>query len=315
MGTSACQPVPAPQATLSQVLRAYQRVLAAAGLDPAADTRYYRTLLRLSLDPGEPCWWGRLFREISTNCRCGVGWGRGWKERSASSRSSLKVDAAVGCCSPLLLLSLPGGLPLLDPTLPPVPPHPNCRRYGTPPEQQQALMSVLLRCRLGGSPTVAEEATEEPGPAEWAQQVVAASRPGSAARGGAPPPSTWTGQASARKQHAQQPPSALQVAPAPAAVAADAGLDPAASFASLPPGLESEAQEARTLEQAVAAWQAAASPMQPLPQGANDSLSAAAAGVKRSQPAVAAGAAGLADRQPGFCRTAPAAGRVPSQDG
>lgn len=64
-------PPPSLQATLSQVLRAYQRVLAAAGLDPAADTRYYRTLLRLSLDPGEPCWWGRLFREIAANCRCG----------------------------------------------------------------------------------------------------------------------------------------------------------------------------------------------------------------------------------------------------
>jgi hypothetical protein len=66
------------QATLSQVLRTYQHVLAAAGLDPAEDTRYYRTLLRLSLDAGEPCWWGRLFREISNNCRCVCGLGKGY---------------------------------------------------------------------------------------------------------------------------------------------------------------------------------------------------------------------------------------------
>lgn len=51
------------------MLRAYQRVLRSAGLDPERDTRHYRTLLRLSLDQGETDWWGRLYREISSNCR------------------------------------------------------------------------------------------------------------------------------------------------------------------------------------------------------------------------------------------------------
>lgn len=58
-----------PQATLSQVLRAHQRVLRGAGLDPEVDARYYRTLLRLSLDRAEPNWWGRLYREISADAR------------------------------------------------------------------------------------------------------------------------------------------------------------------------------------------------------------------------------------------------------
>ncbi|PSC71639.1 arginine N-methyltransferase [Micractinium conductrix] len=60
---------PAQQATLSQVLRAHQRVLRGAGLDPEVDARYYRTLLRLSLDRAEPNWWGRLYREISADAR------------------------------------------------------------------------------------------------------------------------------------------------------------------------------------------------------------------------------------------------------
>lgn len=62
---------------LSRVLRAYERVLRAAGLDPAADTRFYRTLLRLSLDAGEACWWGRLYRETASNCRWVQGRGAG----------------------------------------------------------------------------------------------------------------------------------------------------------------------------------------------------------------------------------------------
>lgn len=250
------------------MLRAYQRVLAATGLDPAADTRYYRTLLRLSLDAGEPCWWGRLFREISTNCRCGMGWGCGWKStlphHTAASRWMLLLGAAPHFASSACLVAPPS----LNPALPPIP---SCRRYGTPPEQQQALMSVLLRCRLGGSPAVAGEAAEEPGAAEWAQEVVAASRPGSARGGGAPPLPMWGDKAPASEHCVQQPPSALQVSPVPAAATAAAGLDPAASFASLPPGLESEAQRAHSLEQAVAAWQAAASPVQLLPQDESDS--------------------------------------------
>ena len=59
----------AGQPSLSQVLRAYQRVLRGLGLDPEQDTQFYRALLRLSLDRHESDWWGRLFRELAANSR------------------------------------------------------------------------------------------------------------------------------------------------------------------------------------------------------------------------------------------------------
>ena len=47
------------QVTLLKLLRAYDEVLTARGLDAEADTHYYRLLLQLSLDPS-PDWWERL---------------------------------------------------------------------------------------------------------------------------------------------------------------------------------------------------------------------------------------------------------------
>ena len=49
------------QVTLLKLLRAYDEVLTARGLDAEADTHYYRLLLQLSLDPS-PDWWERLRR-------------------------------------------------------------------------------------------------------------------------------------------------------------------------------------------------------------------------------------------------------------
>ena len=64
-----CRPRLPLQASLSRVLRAYQRVLCTTGLVPESDTRCYRTLLRPSLDREEEDWWGRLYTEVSSNCR------------------------------------------------------------------------------------------------------------------------------------------------------------------------------------------------------------------------------------------------------
>ncbi len=127
-------------------------------------------------------------------------------------------------------------------------------------------MSVLLRCRVGGSSAVPEQATHYPGAAEWAQEVVAASRPGSAAANGALPPPLWTDPPVTSELCPQELPRSAQAASLPGVVAVGAGLEPAASFASLPPGLEVDAQRARSLGQAVAAWQAATAPTA-APQG------------------------------------------------
>lgn len=102
-GPSKLLPVPPSteqQATLSQVLRAYQHVLRSAGLDPEADTHFYRALLRLSLDREEGCWWGRLYREITGNCR----WGGGrWVGRQALTSAELRCPYRPEANIPVLL--------------------------------------------------------------------------------------------------------------------------------------------------------------------------------------------------------------------
>ena len=128
-------------------------------------------------------------------------------------------------------------------------------------------MGVLLRCRMGGPPDHLGETEVDPVVAEWAQQVVAASRPGSAAAGGAPPPPLWLGrQPDAAAPVASTAQAALPAgvpppdAPAPAAAASEWEQLEAASFASLPPGPEAEEQRRQGLDKAVAAWREAASP-------------------------------------------------------
>lgn len=241
---------PPLQASLPQVLRAHQWVLRSAGMDPEQDTRYYRTLLRLSLDQAEPDWWGRLFREISSNSRQ-----EGGVLLRALGLWSRQLDHPP-CRLEWPSLPAHAGMPLLN--APFRGPHRHCthRRFAVPPEQQQLLMHVLLSCRVGGPGGADVEGlqpAQPPGPAEWAQTMVAASRPTSAAamlRPGwsAAPTSPPSGGALWRCSDG----CPAGPAPEPGALA-----EPV-SYGSLPPGLDAEAQQATLagqLEAAVQAWQ------------------------------------------------------------
>lgn len=141
---------------------------------------------------------------------------------------------------------------------------PACRRrYAAPPAHQQALLNVLLRCRVGGGASQQEDAAA----AEWAQQLVQASRPGSPAPG-PPPPPPWPGESAGQQpQHASprlvQLNPAADVQPALTEASPPAGAAPcswgeqAPSFVSLPAAPHQDAQQAQQLHQAVQAWQQA----------------------------------------------------------
>jgi protein SFI1 len=59
------------QATLTDLLKAYDTVLRRHGIPPAEDTHYYRLLLRLSVDP-DPDWWAKLQRHMASAAWCVV---------------------------------------------------------------------------------------------------------------------------------------------------------------------------------------------------------------------------------------------------
>ena len=129
--------------TLSQVLKAYQQVLHGLGLDPENDTHFYRAILRLSLDREEQNWWGRLFRDVAANSRWAGQAGRvAFRACCGGSAEPGKLNK-IEC--PSTCQSRAQGVR----TRPTPPPAHCCRRYGVPAERHQALMDVLLSCRVG----------------------------------------------------------------------------------------------------------------------------------------------------------------------
>lgn len=124
---------------------------------------------------------------------------------------------------------------------------PTCRRYGAPPEQQEALLSALLSCRLQQSASLGGKATTAA--AEWAQEVVAASQPGSRGAGDAPPLQPMWAVAEPEEEGVQEVQGAPHAEWQPVAATASLASPPRGPPAAAPP------QQVQQLEQAVLAWQ------------------------------------------------------------
>ena len=227
-----------------------------------------------------------------------------------------------------------------------------CRRYSAPPVQQQTLMNVLLRCRMGSSLADQENCCDVSAIGGWAQHLVQASRPASATAA-AQPWQPWHGGqpwqpsragpeldepgAAAHAHggvagldgilHCNQPlgpqgeqPSAAGAASAAAAVApAAAGWDQleSASFMSLPPGTAAEAQQqegAAQLEAALLAWQRHAGCAAAPSPAAAEASSEAQPGLQAAAQAWRQGSAAAGPGLPGRARAFKGSASPPVED-
>ena len=100
------------QASLAQVLRAYQRVLGERGLHASEDMHFYRLLIALSLRP-EAGWWDRLAAQRAEDAKSGrPGSGQIWRARGKSSSGRPPTSRALAAGPPVEKTQRPQARPL-----------------------------------------------------------------------------------------------------------------------------------------------------------------------------------------------------------